>query len=174
MKKKFFAFLVAHLCLVVLPLSAYADKCEDMKNKASSTFDAASSANAQGNYARAIELFEEAGGYYQKTSQMKNCDCPLINKSATSNAEICRNNVVRIRKQMESNTVVGTFNQGVAKFNEGNIYARNGKWELAVSSFDEAEKIWKGIDPSSGDAGKNAQQMAKQANELSQRARQQM
>lgn len=36
MKKNFFVFLVAHLCLVVLPLSAYADKCEDMKNKASS------------------------------------------------------------------------------------------------------------------------------------------
>jgi tetratricopeptide (TPR) repeat protein len=174
MRKSFFVFGLAYVCLIVLPISAYADKCDDMKNKASSTFEEASSANAQGDSARAIELYEEAAGYYQKASQMRNCNCPLINKSATTNVEICKHNIDNIRKQMEGNAEVDTFNQGVAKFNEGNSYARNGEWELAVNSFDEAEKIWNGIDPSSGEAGKNAQQMAKTANELSQKARLQM
>lgn len=174
MRKSFFVFWLASLCLAVLPLSAYADKCEDMKNKASSTFEEASSANAQGDSARAIELLEEAAGYYQQASQMRNCDCPLINKSAATNVEICRNNIDSIRKQMEGNAEVDVFNQGVAKFNEGNIHARNGEWELAVNSFDEAERIWNEIDPSSGEAGKKAQQMAKTANELSQKARLQM
>lgn len=174
MRKSFFAFLVAHLCLVALPLSVLADECDDMANNAKSKFHEAQAAQAQEDYDRAIKLFEEAGGYYQTASRMKNCNCPLIERSATNNVEICRNNVVGIRKQIADKTTVDSFNQGVLKFNEGNTYARDGQWALAANSFNEAEIIWRGIDPSSGQAGKNAQLMAEQAKELLQKARQQM
>jgi tetratricopeptide (TPR) repeat protein len=177
--KNFITALLGLLCFVQ-PSSAFADKCDDVANKASDIFHQARDASDRQDYARAVELYEEAGQYYKEASQMKNCRCPKIESSASSNVEICKRNADSNRKAVENQhnyaeelQVFEKYNHASSLFNKGNTFARNQQWDLAVSSFEEAETIWRSID-SSSENGKNAQQSADQARKLADLARKQM
>lgn len=179
-KKNIFVSISVGLCCLIQPLSVFADKCDDVANKASETFYEARDASEQQDYARAVELYEKAGRYYKKASKMKNCRCPKIESSASNNVEICKENADSNRKAIEDqqnyeveSQVVETYKQASTIFNEGNSYARNQQWDLAVTSFEEAEMIWRGIDSSSQN-GQRAQQAADQASKLADLARQRM
>ena len=89
-KKNIFIIAVAGLCVFVQPLSVFADKCDDVANRASATFSEARAADNRQEFATAAKLYEKAGRYYQKASKMKNCRCPKIEDSAKSNVEICQ------------------------------------------------------------------------------------
>ena len=173
-KRNIFVFLAVCLFVLTQPLAVFADICDDVMEKANQLSIDAREASAQEEYAEAINLYKEAGRYYKKASKMKNCRCPKIAKASKDSVILCKTSADSIRKYLQKSQVFETYNQAVMKFNEGNSYARNQQWELAVSSFEEAEMIWSSIDPTNTENGIKAQQSAEKAGELANLARQRM
>lgn len=180
-KKDIFVYASACLFIFAQPLLVYADKCDDTFDKAKQIFSVARTAAKQEEYEKAAQLYEEAGRYFLKASKMKNCRCPKIESSGKNNVTICKENAARSRKTLEGkrkyeedSQIFETYNQAAAKFNEGNSYARNQQWELAVNSFEEANLIWRGIATTDTENGRRAQQAADQAVKLAELARQKM
>ena len=173
-KRNIFILVAAGLCLFSLPFSASADKCDDVANKASGLFREARDAGKQQDFERAAALYEEAGRYYKQASQMKNCRCPKIEGSSRNNVEICKKNAAASRQALGGSQEVEIHNQATTKFKEGHSYARSQQWDMAASSFDEAEMLWRSIDLVNSKNGQRAHQNADQAREFAERARQQM
>jgi len=82
--------LLLILGMMALPLTAGAELCRDLNDKAHQTFDAASAAHEQEDYVRAARLYEEAGRYFQQVAEMTDCSCPKIVRSAGKNVQISR------------------------------------------------------------------------------------
>jgi len=180
-KRKTPIFLLLILGMVALPLAAGAELCRSLNDKAHQTFDAASAAHGQGDYARAARLYEEAGRYFQQVAEMTDCSCPKIVRSARNNARISRGNAADSRQALKDQrryqsgkNVVALFNQARDAYNRGNTYARNGQWQQAVSAFENAAAIWEGIASPDTDNGRKAGRNAAQARQLADKARQRL
>ena len=172
-KKNILFFMMSGLCVLAQPFSVFADKCDDVANKASAIFDQAKNAADQQDFAEAADLYEKAERYYKNASKMKNCNCPTLQSTAITSVEICRKNAEKSRQASSEYGEVKVYNQATILFNEGNIQARNQQWSEAVSSFEQAEVIWRDIDTSSP-LGQKAQQAANEASKLANLARQQI
>lgn len=170
------AVVVVLACLFICsqPLNIFADECDDVFKEASRTFNAAKDASKEREFAKAVELYEEAELYYKKVSEMQNCSCPKIANSAKKNIEICRSNVAKNRTAMENRRDYEVYNQAKMKFNQGNSYARRKEWKKAVAAFEEAEKIWESIASTETENGRRAMQSAKQAGDRANLAKQRL
>ena len=180
-KRTIVVFVAACLFIFSQPLYVSADRCDDVMEEASRTFDDAMAASKQKEYAEAVELYEEAEEYYKKASEMRNCRCSKIAGSSKRNMSICRKNAANNRKALENQEnyeaevkVVEIYNQAKMKFNQGNSYARSQQWELAISAFEEAEEIWESIASTETENGRRAMQSTEQARNLANLARQRL
>lgn len=169
-------------CLIfLLPVPVSADLCDDIMKKAHRIFDAAKAASKQGEFANAVKFYEEAEGYYNKVSVIRNCRCSKIVGSAKKSISICRKNAANSRIALANQEnyeaevkIVEIYNLGARKYNQGNSYARNQQWELAINAFEEASEIWKSIASSETEKGREAMQWAEQARSLANLARQRL
>lgn len=180
-KRNVVVFVAACFVICLQPLYASADQCADVFEEAHQSFNAAITASEQKEFAKAIELYENAEVNYRKVSEMRNCSCPKIADTAKQNMNLCRNNAAKNRKALENRRnysdevkVFEIYNQGKMKFNEGNSYARNKEWGKAISAFEEAENIWESIVSTETENGRKARQAAQQARDLANLARQQL
>ncbi|MCI5207791.1 MAG: hypothetical protein D3910_03130 [Candidatus Electrothrix sp. ATG2] len=94
------------LCILMVPIYALADKCDDVVEQASEIFDNAAAASEQGDYQEAATLYEKAATYYKKASRMKKCRCPKIAKSSRNNKQ---------------------YGQGKYTYPDGSVY--DGDWQ---------------------------------------------
>ena len=180
-KRIIVVFVAACLMVFSQPVYVFADRCDDVMEQARQTFDAAITASKQKEFAQAVELYEEAEGYYQQASEMRNCRCPKIADAAKRNIDICRHNGANNRKALENQgnyeaevKAFEIYNQAQTKYNQGNSYARNQQWELAISAFEEAAEIWEGIASTETENGRRAVNAAEQARSLANLARQRL
>ncbi len=173
MKIKRIICIFGALCFFIgfQPLYVLADRCDDAADQAGRLFEAAKAASNNKEYDRAIQLYEEAETSYQSVAEMRNCRCPKIAGSARQNVSICRQNIVSIQEYTTKERFIDVYNQATIKFNEGNSYARNKQWDLAVSSFEEADRIWGSIASTDTENGRRALNSAKQARGLAELAR---
>ncbi len=165
------------LCIFIVPVHAFADKCDDVVDQASEIFDKAATASDQGKYEKAAKLYEKASKYYKKASQMKNCRCPKIANSSKKNVAICKENAANNRKRKKAEAEYGayeTYNEALALAKQGHNYARNGQWTDAVRSFEKAATIWESIASSQTENGKQAKKAAEETREHAELARKRM
>ena len=67
-KRNIVVLVAACLFIFTQPLYVSADRCDDVMEEASQTFDAAMAASQEKEYAEAVELYEEAEDYYKEAS----------------------------------------------------------------------------------------------------------
>ena len=178
LQKKTTILVIISLLFFLLPASAPAEDCYDIRDKADQTFEAAREAAKQKNYARAAELFERAQKYYRSITKGE-CSCPKIVASAKENIQICKANAANSRQALKNQRkyeaekqVVATYNRAKDKYNQGNTYARNQQWANAVTAFEKAASIWRNIASTESENGKRAKKMAEKADKLADLARQ--
>jgi hypothetical protein len=109
-KKSVVVLTLACLFICSRPLSVFADRCDDAMAEARRTFHAALDASEEKEFTKAIELYEEAEGYYRSASEMQNCTCRKIPGAVIQNITICRNNVAKIRTALESQGEYEAYN----------------------------------------------------------------
>ena len=187
-KRNIVVFVAASLFIFSHPLNVFADRCDDVFEEASQKFESARTVSKQKEYAEAIELYEEAEGYYKKVSEMKNCRCSKIAGTAKDNVSICRKNAAINKRSLENQVnyeaeveayeaevkIVDISNRAIKKFNQGNSYARGQQWESAISAFEEAAEIWESIASTETKNGRKAMQSAKKSREMADLAGQQL
>ncbi|MCI5142842.1 MAG: hypothetical protein D3909_14170 [Candidatus Electrothrix sp. ATG1] len=162
------------LCILMVPIYALADKCDDVVEQASEIFDNAAAASEQGDYQEAATLYEKAATYYKKASRMKKCRCPKIAKSSRNNVDICAKNAEKNRKRQKAETEYETYNEALDIAKQGHAYARKGQWADAIRSFEEAATIWESIASSQTENGKQARKAAEETRKHAELARQRM
>lgn len=188
-------FVAASLVVFSQPLKVMADRCDDVFEEANNKFEAAKTASRLNQYARAIELYKEAEGYYRDVSIMENCRCSEITGSALDNADICNKNVAISQRALENQAAneaklaaykaelelyeaevkfVDISNLATEKFNLGNSYARDQQWEKAVIAYEEAAEIWDSIASAESENGEKALQSARESRNWADFARQQL
>lgn len=180
LQKKTTILIIAGLLFFLLPSSAMAEDCYDIRDKADQAFAAAREASQQKDYARAVNLFEKAEEYYRSITEME-CSCPKIVASAKKNIPICETNAANSRQALKNQRkyeaekqVVATYNRAKDKYNQGNRYARDQQWSDAVTAFEKAATTWESIASTETENGRKAIQMAKKADKLADIARQRM
>jgi hypothetical protein len=169
-----FAVLIG---LCISPQFLHADQCDDLFARAHGIFESAREAAKQKNYDRAAELYTEAAAYYGQVANMRNCRCPKIAGTSQNNANLSRemaNKYQEMAKEYATEKkLYEDYNKAMAKFNEGNNYARNREWDKAIAAFEEAALIWEGVSAATqSENGKRAVEAAKQARDAANLARQ--
>ena len=180
LQKKTTILIIAGLLFFLLPASAMAEDCYDIRDKADQAFEAARDAAQQKDYARAVKLYEKAEKHYRSITEME-CSCPKIVASARENIPICQTNAANSRQALKNQRkyeaekqVVATYNRAKDKYNQGNRYARNQQWADAVTAFEKAATIWRSIASAETENGRKARNLAEKADKLADLARQRM
>lgn len=181
MKRKAFSMLTAALAVLAsLPGPARADRCEDVYRDGDRSFRAARQAADKKRYGRAARLYEEAGRYYLRVAAMKKCSCPALAANAGHNAGMCRSSAELMRQKAaaaegpaaragrrspapEESAAGHVRAWAEEEYRRGEEAARNGQWDEAVRSFEEAAGLWDSLASNDADDGREAREAAELA-----------
>lgn len=82
--------------------SAFADRCDDVMDRADQIYGLAENASKQGEYADAVSLYKKAEKYYLIAAKMKKCRCPKIEGNARGKARTCRSHAAQNKQALAS------------------------------------------------------------------------
>ncbi len=128
---------------------------------------------------KAIMLYEKAEEYHREVVSMEGSCHPANVRYSMENIVFCQERVEDIKRYKKNKVnyekdleIFEIYNKAKAIYIEGNAYARNQQWKLAVSSFEEAETIFTSIASPETENGRKAIKAAKDAKKLANLAQQ--
>ena len=99
----------------------------------------------ENDYDSAAGYYEEAAEYFEKIADRGNCECPIIEKNAQSNADKYYQQADKCDDLALEHELYKEYQLAVEICTEGHSYARDGNYEDAIDAFEEAAEIWDGI-----------------------------
>ncbi|MCD4779835.1 MAG: hypothetical protein K8S27_04715 [Candidatus Omnitrophica bacterium] len=184
-QKKWLMFMTICVLFFSDPLNASADRCADVFDKGHQKFKAAKEAGGQKKYNQSIRLYKEAQRHYWQASNMMNCKCPKLNKTAKNNVNICDGNIEIMKKNLKTQTkyqknlnteakAYDKYNKAQRIFEQGDSFAKRKQWSRAYEAYREAAMLWESVAMTNrSENGRKARQAARQARDLAKKARQQ-